>query len=101
MLDLKKKAKLKVKHLEFKEWLKTHCSSCKREFSSYLRPAEGFSSAESPNGRYIRSKRCLKCWKIEETCADCKSEFSIRNPGTSWPYPKWGSPGRLCYNCKS
>lgn len=103
---------LKIDNLLFKQWLKNHCGRCERKFTKG-RPAHdqedlGFfgyrkysHSVESPYGRYLDSTLCEQCWKIEKTCAACHRRFSIDNPGTSWPYPKWGSPGRLCHGCKS
>lgn len=105
---------LKVENGLFKEWLKTHCGRCEKKFTKKRPPHDQkeYSSfwheerrdwcpVENPYGRYINGTYCEQCWKIEKTCASCHEKFSIRNPGTSWPYPKWGSPGRLCHSCKS
>jgi hypothetical protein len=100
MKTLKEKINLKTRQFAFREWLKAHCGSCKREFTGRIKATGDPTRVESPSGRYLRAMRCNKCWRVEETCASCKQEFSIGNPGTSWPWPKWGAPGRLCYSCK-
>ncbi len=100
MNKAKKKAELKLKQLAFREFIKTHCGKCQREFGGHIKATGKPTLVESPNGRSINAMRCGYCWTIERTCARCKDEFSISNPGTSWPWPKWGSRGRLCLRCK-
>lgn len=104
---------LKIDNLLFKEWLLTHCGHCEKKFTKARPPHDQkfynslgryeryWCTVENPYGRYINGTLCEPCWIVEKTCASCHRRFSIDNPGTSWPYPKWGSPGRLCYSCKS